>query len=88
MSMHNIPQFKEAFNKGKFKNTAGVPLSVLQQQSTLVHYILFPSNKDYIRTVVAFIKISAFFVFTMDLINITMDLKKKVFNKTSQKLLY
>ena len=44
--MQNIPLFKQIFNKGKDKNIAGVPYLILRQWSTLVHYVIFPINKD------------------------------------------
>ena len=44
--MQNFPPFfKQVFNKDKDKNIAGLPYSILQPQSILVHGIRFPSNK-------------------------------------------
>ena len=48
--MQNIPLFEQVFNKGKDKKIAGLPYSILWQQSTLVHYTIFPSNKDQLHS--------------------------------------
>ena len=43
--MQSIPQLEQVFNKGKGNTIAGLPLSILRPQSTLVHCIIFLSNK-------------------------------------------
>ena len=43
--MQNIPSLEQVFNKGKDKNIADPPESILRPQSTLAHCIIFPSNK-------------------------------------------
>ena len=40
--MQNIPPGEQVCNKGKDKNTAGLPKSILQPQSTLLYCIIFP----------------------------------------------
>ena len=40
------PPFEKVFNKGKDKNIAGLPQSISRPQPALVHWIIFPSNKD------------------------------------------
>ena len=37
--MQNIPLLEQMFNKGKDKNTAGLPMSILWPQSTFVHCV-------------------------------------------------
>ena len=57
--------FEQVFNKGKDKNIAGQPQPISRPQSTLVHCIIFPSNKDYsIIAAIAFIRICTFYVLT------------------------
>ena len=42
----STPPQHSACEKAKDKNIAGLPLSILQPQSSLVHCIIFASNKD------------------------------------------
>ena len=42
--MKSIPRFEQVLNKDRDKNIAEQP--ILQPQLSIVHCIIFPSNKD------------------------------------------